>query len=133
MVEVCFQHLGRWRKWLPFYGVVSVTEVLFQFDGRIGHDGRYFGLMTSVDIEKTKEDCQQATEMDPIYDSDSYTSRWSDEEAISASMLAQEPNERLRRIPLHYLFTTCARDPASANGLDTLSGMTHGSCIYPKS
>lgn len=28
MGEACFQHIGRWRKWLPFYGVVNVTEVL---------------------------------------------------------------------------------------------------------
>jgi hypothetical protein len=28
MLEVSFQHLGNWKKWLPFYGVVSVTEVV---------------------------------------------------------------------------------------------------------
>jgi len=27
MVETCFQDLGSWRRWLPFYGVVSVSEV----------------------------------------------------------------------------------------------------------
>jgi hypothetical protein len=28
MLNACFQHLGEWRRWLPFYGVVSVTEVM---------------------------------------------------------------------------------------------------------
>jgi hypothetical protein len=26
MVEACVQDLGRWKKWLPYYGVASVTE-----------------------------------------------------------------------------------------------------------
>lgn len=28
MLNICFQYIGKWRKWLPFYGVVSVTEVM---------------------------------------------------------------------------------------------------------
>ena len=28
MLDVCFQYIGEWRKWLPFYGVVCVTEVM---------------------------------------------------------------------------------------------------------
>jgi hypothetical protein len=28
MLNVCFQYMGEWRRWLPFYGVVSVTEVM---------------------------------------------------------------------------------------------------------
>jgi hypothetical protein len=28
MLNVCFQYMGKWRKWLPFYGVVNVTEVM---------------------------------------------------------------------------------------------------------
>jgi hypothetical protein len=100
--------------------------------------------MISTDIEKTKKDCQQTIMMEPIPDSyngwDScYGNRhaedcengmvaW-DQECLTVS--AEKAKERLRRIPLRYLFTTCARDPTDANDLDTLSGMAQDSCIYP--
>lgn len=100
--------------------------------------------MISVDIEKTKKDCQQAIKMEPIPDRDN---DWDscdggyhvkdcedgmahfDQECLTVS--AKKAKERLRLISLHYLLTACARKPADANGLDTLSGMTQGSCIYP--
>ncbi|KAK3291662.1 uncharacterized protein B0H64DRAFT_330430 [Chaetomium fimeti] len=140
MLEACFQHLGKWRKWLPFYGVVSVTE--FQFDGRISRGGRFSGLMIPVDIDKIIKDCEQAIEMEPMPgDHNGWDSCYNGHHATDCknkmewdqkclTVSAEKANERLRRIPLHYLFTLCARNPTDANGLDTLSGMTQGSCIY---
>lgn len=55
---------------------------------------------------------------------------WEERGQECLTELAEKAKERLRRIPLHYLFTTCARNPADAKGLDTLSGMTQDSCIY---
>jgi hypothetical protein len=102
--------------------------------------------MMSVDIEKTKKDCQEAIDMEPVpgedngwdhcgsaghaKDCDIAMTHW-DQKCLTVS--AEKAKERLRRIPLRYLLTTCARNPAEANGLDpsTLSGMTQDSCIYP--
>jgi hypothetical protein len=44
---------------------------------------------------------------------------------------AEKAEKRLGRISRRYLLTACARNPADANGSDTLSGMTQDSCIYP--
>lgn len=98
--------------------------------------------MTSVDIEKVEQDCQRAVKMEPIpHNDDEWDSCYGDyhsqvcetwgQECLSAS--AKKSSERLWRIPLRYLFTTCARDPAVANDLEpsNLSGMTQDSCIYP--
>ena len=100
--------------------------------------------MTSVDIEKTKKDCQQAIQMEPIpasyNDWDSCEGSYHANECIGGmecynqeclTVSAKKAAERLQRMPLHYLLTTCARNPADANGWDTLSGMTQDSCIYP--
>jgi hypothetical protein len=27
LVETCFDHKGKWKRWLPFYGVTNVREV----------------------------------------------------------------------------------------------------------
>lgn len=140
MVKVCFQRLGRWRKWLPFYGVVRVTEVLFQFDGRVYRDGRFFGVMTAVDIEKTQQDCKQAIDMDPIpheyngwdcCDGYNHANACAYRDKKCLAVAAEEARERVWRVGRHYLLTACAQNPADANGLDTLSGMTQESCIYP--
>ena len=99
--------------------------------------------MTSVDIEKTEQDCQQAIKMEPIADSDNEWDCDGDHHAKDCengmlvwgqgclAVSAEKSKERQRRISLRYLLTTCARNPAVANGLDTLSGMTQDSCIYP--
>ncbi|KAK3382139.1 hypothetical protein B0T24DRAFT_516770 [Lasiosphaeria ovina] len=147
MVEMCFQDLGSWRWWLPFYGVVSVSEVTIKFDGRVGPNDRFFGLIEPVDLEKTKEKCHQAIENCPV------AGEWNDwdecdparkphaDECQTAmdysgseclTVAAEKAKERLKRMHLRYLLKQCARDPNSANGLKTLLGMAQESCIYPK-
>ena len=27
LMETCFQYQGKWKRWLPFYGIVDVREV----------------------------------------------------------------------------------------------------------
>jgi hypothetical protein len=27
LVETCYQQLGRWKRWLPYYGITDVIEV----------------------------------------------------------------------------------------------------------
>ncbi|KAK0616666.1 hypothetical protein B0T14DRAFT_523591 [Immersiella caudata] len=146
MVEACFQDLGRWKRWLPYYGVVSLAEVDFQFDGRIGENGRLPGLIIPLDIDEIEKDCKEAIEGQPRPDDlngydhcdpagtyhaqDCETAmKHSDHDCLTKE--ADEARERLRRLELRYLLTRLARKPADANGLDTLSGMAQGSPIYP--
>ena len=32
LVDTCYQHLGRWKRWLPYYGVTDVVEVTVQLN-----------------------------------------------------------------------------------------------------
>ncbi|KAK0753009.1 hypothetical protein B0T18DRAFT_395806 [Schizothecium vesticola] len=144
MVETCFRDLGSWRRWLPFYGVVSVNEVTIKFDGRVGPNDRFFGLIEPVDLEKTKEECYQAIKNYPVIGD---WNGWNDcndgghhtEECEMAmehagseclKVAAEKAEERLTQMQLRYLLKQCARDPDSANGLKTLRGMAQESCIY---
>ncbi|KAK0651051.1 hypothetical protein B0T16DRAFT_321149 [Cercophora newfieldiana] len=144
MVGACFQDLGKWKRLLPYYGVVSVAEVMFHFDGRISRDGRLGGLIVPVNLEKTREDCQEAIKNCPIpEDSNGWDACDGERHAERCQMAmehswsecltveADRAEKRLWRMDQRYLLTRCARDPLSANGLHTLSGMAQESCIYP--
>ncbi|KAK5652267.1 hypothetical protein OQA88_10615 [Cercophora sp. LCS_1] len=145
MVETCFRDLGSWRRWLPFYGVVSVNEVTIKFDGRVGPNDRFFGLIEPVDLEKTKEECHEAIKNCPVpgdwngwdecggageYHTDECQMVMDHAQSECLAVAAEKARERLKRMRLLYLLKQCARDPDSANGLKTLLGMAQESCIY---
>lgn len=162
MVKTCFRDLGRWKRWLPYYGVVSVNEVTvspalslcgtgsflllsqIKFDGRATRDGRFFGQIESVDLDKIRKECKEALENRPIPEDwngfEACDGSWHTEKCMMAmeysmsdclAIQADRAEDRLKRMGRRYLLTTCARDPDIANGLDTLSGMAQKSCIYP--
>jgi hypothetical protein len=27
LLDTCYRHLGRWKRWLPYYGITEVLEV----------------------------------------------------------------------------------------------------------
>jgi len=114
-----------------------------KFDGRVGPNDRFLGLIETVDLEKTEENCHQAIKDLPV------AGDWNgwDEcckgyhinecrramEAVRSECLtvaAEKARERLKRMHLGYLLKQCARDPDSANGLETLRGIAQESCIY---
>ncbi|EXM26126.1 hypothetical protein FOTG_07147 [Fusarium oxysporum f. sp. vasinfectum 25433] len=144
LVETCYQQLGRWKRWLPYYGITDVIEVKFRFARTVDLDGHYPIHMNIINIEETREKCNIAILRHlsrPHLDVDNAC--WehgphSDERDVRMSewgepcirVAAKEAEQRLKLLDDIQHLKKCARDPASAKGLRTLEGMAQESCIY---
>jgi hypothetical protein len=76
LVDTCYQHLGWWKRWLPYYGITKVLEVnvrldtscewkdltlkiQFHFAGVVDPDGRYPIQMDPVKPDNVLVDCEK--------------------------------------------------------------------------
>lgn len=140
----CFHYQGKWKRWLPFYGVTDVREVNFQFIGPVERGGRFLIKMTTVNIEQIQEevDCTIAIEPDQF---DAQLSElcsdenWHSTKCQNIMEFSGEPcimvqieaaRRRKRTLAMLHLLRDCGRDPWKANGLLTLEGMAQESCIF---
>ncbi|EWY79565.1 hypothetical protein FOYG_17311 [Fusarium oxysporum NRRL 32931] len=144
LIDTCYQHLGWWKRWLPYFGITEVLEVNFQFAGFVEPDGRYPIRMNPIDLKNVSEECERIIARhptDPYFDlndiclNDSQHSEqcligmqeWS-QPCIKVE--AEEAEQRRKRLLFLPHLKECARDPARANGLYTLEGLAQESCIY---
>ncbi|KAM0376572.1 hypothetical protein ACHAPY_007117 [Fusarium culmorum] len=140
----CYQRLGRWKRWLPYYGIIKVTEVNFQFDGVVESDGRYPIYMEPANLEDISDKCKDAIARHPT---DSYFDldqiclddrEHSDECLIGMrewsqpciKVEAEKAEQRLKQLLFLLRMKDCTRDPMKVNGLDSLKGMAQDTCIY---
>ncbi|KAI1418926.1 hypothetical protein F5Y12DRAFT_780570 [Xylaria sp. FL1777] len=144
LVETCYEHKGKWKKWVPFYGIIEVREVTFQFLGVVDAGRRYPICMMPVDLASVERQCRkQVDKFLRYYDPDdpSYmcTPIWHVRECpVSNDIsqpciyeLAEAARQRLKRIPFRYILRDCALRPEIARGLDSLEdGVEQESCIY---
>ncbi|KAH7187266.1 hypothetical protein BKA60DRAFT_602415 [Fusarium oxysporum] len=144
LVETCYQQLGRWKRWLPYYGITDVIEVKFRFARTVDLDGHYPIHMNIINIEETREKCNIAILRHPSRPhldvdnacwehgphSDECDVRMSEWGEPCIRLAAKEAEQRLKLLDDIQHLKRCARDPASANGLRTLEGMAQESCIY---
>ncbi|KAI3580770.1 hypothetical protein IWW34DRAFT_906546 [Fusarium oxysporum f. sp. albedinis] len=119
LVETCYQQLGGWKRWLPYYGITDVIEVKFRFARTVDLDGHYPIHMNIINIEETREKCNIAILR--------HSSQWGEP---CIRLAAKEAEQRHKLLDDIQHLKKCARDPASANGLRTLEGMAQESCIY---
>lgn len=89
LVDACYQHLGSWKRWLPYYGIIDVLEtnvsfdtpcaskililaVQFYFEGVVKPDGRYPIRINPVKIDDILVECERiiATRPHPDLQSD---------------------------------------------------------------
>ena len=159
MRKAYFTHMGRWRRWLPFYGPTDVREVdvcvtilvyelkliplQFQFLGTEEDNGSFeiFSL-TPVNTKRIREEADQIIASIPDEDDIQYGNECMGymhstkcpklSESYFPCIMEQEEEARLRlrRLDTLFLLTKCARDPQKANGRETLDGMAQESCIY---
>ncbi|XEV01629.1 hypothetical protein FSHL1_006916 [Fusarium sambucinum] len=147
LLDTCYQHLGRWKKWLPYYGITEVLEVNFQFDGVVEANGRYPIYMEPVNVGEILEECKTTIARHPtgpyFYSNEAcidgiYGIEHSDECIIGMQEFSQpcirsaadEAEKRLRKLRFLSHLKDCARNPKKADGLNTLEGMAQESCIY---
>ncbi|OJJ84404.1 uncharacterized protein ASPGLDRAFT_25847 [Aspergillus glaucus CBS 516.65] len=140
--------MGNWKRWLPFYGPVSVQEVKFQFVRAKGRDGLYEIRVTPVDIEQVEKVADRKIELNKEclanalitgeYCSDLYhhpdcpASIPEDLFGPQTCILDQAGEADVRKSKLNqlHLLKECARNPPMANGVKALDGMAQDSCIY---
>ncbi|CAH0051998.1 unnamed protein product [Clonostachys solani] len=144
LTDTCYQHLGSWKRWLPYYGITEVLEVNFYFAGVVESKGRYPIQMESVQLDKVLEECEEIIARypaDPYFDMDDVCL---DDDTHSKKCLigmhewsqpcirvdAEKAARRRNRLLFLSLLKVSARDSASANGLHTLEGLAQESCIY---
>ncbi|WAO96032.1 Hypothetical protein NCS54_01368900 [Fusarium falciforme] len=144
LVDTCYQHLGRWKRWLPYYGITEVLEVNFQFAGVIDPDGRYPIQMDPVKPDNVLVDCERIIARHPTGPYFDINDVCLDDHHHSYQCLigmeewsqpcirvdAEKAEQRRNRLLFLSLLKDCARDPAGANGLHTLEGLAQESCIY---
>ncbi|KAI3327521.1 hypothetical protein HD806DRAFT_325564 [Xylariaceae sp. AK1471] len=119
LVKTCYEHKGKWKKWIPFYGITDVREVTFRFVGVVDAGKRYPILIEPIDVESIRRACEAIRtegDLDNLYDYDPDAEK------------AKERHERLR---FQYLLKSCALNPEMAGGLYSLEkGFWQDSCIY---
>ncbi|KAH6994645.1 hypothetical protein EDB82DRAFT_502224 [Fusarium venenatum] len=143
LLDTCYQHLGRWKKWLPYYGITEVLEVKFQFACVVESNGRYPISMKHVNLEDVTEQCKKTIARHPTspsfdfvepcandYHSGQCTFFTEDLLQPCIRIQAEEAEKCLKRLPFLSHLKDCARNPKEANGLNTLKGMAQKSCIY---
>ncbi|EYE91978.1 uncharacterized protein EURHEDRAFT_415980 [Aspergillus ruber CBS 135680] len=151
-----YYEMGHWKRWLPFYGPVSVKEVEFEFHRAKDQDGLYeIYDVKSVDIKRVKniadciieknEACNDNAKITMEYcygymHNPSCPVSTYDPQLLDfldpPTCIQEEANEAMKRKRKISILETvdvlkeCARSPQKANGLGTLDGMAQDSCIY---
>ncbi|KAG5657353.1 hypothetical protein KAF25_005917 [Fusarium avenaceum] len=144
LLDTCYRHLGRWKRWLPYYGITEVLEVKFQFAGIVESDGRYPIYMDAISLKDISQECEKTIARHPtgpysdIDDACLGGSEHSDQCIIGMQewsqpcikIEAEEAERRRKRLLFLSHLKDCARDPTKANGLHSLKGLAQESCIY---
>ncbi|KAI1847018.1 hypothetical protein JX265_006786 [Neoarthrinium moseri] len=142
VVDAYYQHHGKWRKWLPFYGITEVFEVLFQFAGVVEEDGKYPIRIEPLLIENVKADCHRIRKQCPFdspfffdnvclwpYHTDECRNMMEFQPCIREA--AEDADWRLTRLSFREDLLKCALRPEAANGLRSLDrGYVQDGCIY---
>ncbi|KAJ4243332.1 hypothetical protein NW762_014818 [Fusarium torreyae] len=144
LLDTSYRHLGRWKRWLPYYGITEVLEVKFQFAGVVESGGRYPIYMDHLNLKDISEECEKAIARHPtgpyfdINDACLGGAEHSDQCIIGMQewsqpcirIEAEEAEQRRKRLLFLSHLKDCARDPTKANGLHSLKGLAQESCIY---
>ncbi|KAI1026567.1 hypothetical protein LB503_013367 [Fusarium chuoi] len=142
LIDTCYQHLGWWKRWLPYFGITEVLEVNFQFAGFVESDGRCPIRMNPVDLKNVSEECERTIAKLPTgpYLDFNDTCKYQHSEQCLIGMEewsqpcieveAEKAEQRRKRLLFVSHLKECAQDPARANGLYTLEGLAQESCIY---
>ncbi|KAI1347709.1 hypothetical protein F5Y01DRAFT_329247 [Xylaria sp. FL0043] len=139
LVETCYRYKGRWKKLVPFYGIVEVKEVTFQFLGIVDAKSRYPISMMPVDGERVKRECEDILGK-PLADGDGETCMapdWHTQDCENAMewkfpciyKQAEDAKQRLKKIRFPDVLRKCALNPETARGLYSFEGFEQGSCI----
>lgn len=138
--EGCFQHQGKWKKWVLFYGVVDVREVKFQFTGAVERGGRFPVHIHPINIDEVRRKADEMIAQEPNHgfgeDCDGYgyhsiqcevgMDEWSlpcIQDQINAA------RQQKKRLACLHQLKDCVMDPWSANGLRTLEGIAQESFV----
>ncbi|KAG8673778.1 hypothetical protein FPOAC1_007097 [Fusarium poae] len=145
LLDTCYEHLGRWKRWLPYYGIIDILEVNFQFAANVEPNGRYPIYMKPVNINEVREECNKAIARHPtgpFYESGGACVKGyehSDECILGMEEWAQpcirdeaeKAQKRLDKLDFLLHLKDCyARNPGKADGCHILKGMAQESCIY---
>ncbi|KAF5670072.1 hypothetical protein FHETE_4755 [Fusarium heterosporum] len=142
LLDMCYRHLGRWKRWLPYYGIIEVLEV--EFAGIVESDGRYPIHINPLNLKDIYDECEKIIARyptGPYLDIDATClggSEHSDQCIIGMQewsqncigIEAEKAKQRLKRLLFLPHLKDCARDPTKANGLHSLRGLAQESCIY---
>ncbi|KAF2678881.1 hypothetical protein K458DRAFT_315873 [Lentithecium fluviatile CBS 122367] len=139
--EACFQHQNKWKQWIPFYGVVNVREVNFQFLGAPDRAGRFPIHIYPIIIDEVRNEADRTIALEPKHPdiNDFCDGYWHSRECEVAMDVFSLPcindqvkaaRQRMKKLDVLYLLRDCARNPLNANGLRTLEGVAQESCIF---
>ncbi|KAJ5059439.1 hypothetical protein J3E74DRAFT_347604 [Bipolaris maydis] len=139
--DACFQYHGKWKHWIPFYGVVDVHEVEFRLLGDPDRTGPIPIHIYPVNVEEIRKKMEQTIALEPDYDFGDHCNEQGWHSRDCESMMdtsddlclndrIQMARQRMEKFDILYLLKDCARNPWKANGLQTLDGMAQESCIY---
>ncbi len=115
----------------------------FVFIGVVERNGRFPVLIKPLDIDKIEEAAESTIacgpdefdiqELDFCFDG-LHTAKCQERmDVLSKQCIMKEieaARQRIRKLKTLYLLKDCARNPSSANGLNTFKGMAQDSCIY---
>ncbi|KAH7130098.1 hypothetical protein B0J11DRAFT_243963 [Dendryphion nanum] len=138
--EVCFQQQGKWKKWVPFYGVVDVREVKFQFTGVVEKEGRFPVHIHPINVDEVRQKADDTIAQEPSHDFGEncddygYHSNACDigMDVLSLPCIKDQINaarQQKKRLGCLHQLKDCVRDPWSANGLRTLEGIAQESFV----
>ncbi|KAF3003052.1 hypothetical protein E8E13_007063 [Curvularia kusanoi] len=115
LVAACYQFHGKWKKWIPFYGVVGMQETQFCFNAMTDIQDKFEIHLKPLDLEAH----------DRLHLSDNLRS-------LLRKTERNEPKDRhfmsfsmRTSLERYYLLKACALDPMKADRLyfPTLEGM----------
>ncbi|KAI1274443.1 hypothetical protein F5Y07DRAFT_214054 [Xylaria sp. FL0933] len=140
LVETCYKYKGNWKKLVPFYGIIEVKEVTFQFLGVVDAKSRYPISMMPVDGERVKRECEDTLGR-PLADDDDLpcmAPHWHTEQCETVMEWkfpciyeqAEDAKQRLKKIRFRDVLRKCALKPETARGLYSFEGFEQESCLY---
>nr|POE47147.1 hypothetical protein CFP56_00479 [Quercus suber] len=139
LLQSCYQHLGTWRQWLPFYGVTDAHEIEFEFRGSRNVDGTFAIILHSIDLESIRSKADKMISLaesdQDDFCSDGYHSGLCDpamDFLHEPCLQVQAETSRRRKMWLDslHLLPRWVQCPMLANGECSLAGMALDSCIY---
>lgn len=136
LLEACYAFHGKWKKWVPFYGVVDVRETQFYFNGPMKTDTHFEIHAVPLDHAAILQQCNLDLSTKPnevVYDNEGYCAPWDHSSFCPAqtglSPCIEDTLATARRIKVGldkaYLMRDCTLDPSKADRLNrsTLDGM----------